>query len=175
MVRHRSRRAQTRSLWPVVNGHVRRVNEPKNEPTGWTAAGRSTRFRGLRRAVRHRPGVSRAWAGRRFAVAGEQLRTGVNETESEPTGWAVDGEMACLPSVPGVRRGDLVGSESGPVPAGRGGSRPARARSCWSAWLTMPGRTAPGHSRRPPRSSATPACPSARCARGWAGWTPRAS
>src|SRR5215472_16006080 len=53
-----------------------------------------TRFRELRWAIHSRSGVSRTWAGRRFALAAEQLRTGVNETETEPTGWRTGGGAA---------------------------------------------------------------------------------
>lgn len=93
-----------------------RVNEPGNEPTGWAAAGRSSRFRGLRRAIRCRLRVYRVWAGRRFAFAGGQLWTGVNATRTEPGGWAADGEMAHCPGGARERRGDLVGVQPGPGP-----------------------------------------------------------
>ena len=70
------------------------VNEPRNEPTGWTAAGRGARPRGLRRAIRHRPRVYRTWAESWFAFAAEQRRTGENETETEPTGRRAGGGVA---------------------------------------------------------------------------------
>ena len=55
-----------------------------------------TRFRGLRRAIHHRPRAYLTWAGRRFAFAGERLRTGVNETKTEPRDWATAGEIGAL-------------------------------------------------------------------------------
>jgi hypothetical protein len=42
-----------------------------------------TRFRGLRWAIHHRSRVYLTWADRCPAFAGEGLRTGVNETETE--------------------------------------------------------------------------------------------
>ena len=39
----------------------------------------------------------------------------------------------------------------------------------------MPGRTARARSRRWPRSSGTPPCPSGRCGPAWTGWTRRGS
>ena len=56
-----------------------------------------TRFRGVRPAIRHRPSVYRTWAESWFAFAGEQLRTGVNETETEPRGGRTGGGTARPP------------------------------------------------------------------------------
>src|SRR6266699_5249944 len=56
-----------------------------------------TRFRGLRWAIHHRSRVYRTWAGSWFAFAGEQLRTGVNATETEPAGWRTGGGAAHPP------------------------------------------------------------------------------
>jgi hypothetical protein len=67
-----------------------------------------TRFRVLRTTVHHRPPAFLTSANRRPAVAGERLRTGVNETKTEPGGWAVAaarmlGAVRCAPRpVPGT-------------------------------------------------------------------------
>src|SRR5215470_14039278 len=46
-----------------------------------------TRFRVLRTAVHYRPPVFVTSADRMPAVAGERLRTGVNEPKTEPRAW----------------------------------------------------------------------------------------
>jgi hypothetical protein len=81
----------------VAGGERRRtrVNEPKTEPAGSTAADNNTRFRGLRTLIHHWPQASVTWADRRCAFAGEPSGTGVNETKTEPRGSVRD--LMCWP------------------------------------------------------------------------------
>ena len=69
----------------AAGGERRRteVNETETEtrPSA-QACCRVARFRGLRRAIRHRPPVHRTWPASWFTFAVGQLRTEVNETEN---------------------------------------------------------------------------------------------
>jgi hypothetical protein len=74
--RYRSWCARIRAGWPAGERLRTGVNEPGNEPTGWAAAGRGSRFRGLRSAVHHRPRAYLTRTERRPAFARERFRTG---------------------------------------------------------------------------------------------------